>query len=77
MTPDDFLRSITPNEQQPENLGLDQFRKFDPEKEIGSEFMFDSERLYKHNKSIRNNKSENTVQNMEELFVKYELRGKK
>ncbi|XP_039257817.2 calcium uptake protein 1, mitochondrial-like isoform X1 [Styela clava] len=26
MTPDDFLRSITPGEKQPENLGLDQFK---------------------------------------------------
>ncbi|XP_034041550.1 calcium uptake protein 1, mitochondrial isoform X3 [Thalassophryne amazonica] len=25
MTPQDFIRSITPNEKQPENLGLDQF----------------------------------------------------
>ncbi|KAJ8359839.1 hypothetical protein SKAU_G00163640 [Synaphobranchus kaupii] len=26
MTPQDFVRSITPNEKQPENLGLDQFQ---------------------------------------------------
>lgn len=26
MTPQDFIRSITPNEKQPENLGLDQFQ---------------------------------------------------
>ena len=25
MTPQDFLRSISPGEKQPENLGLDQF----------------------------------------------------
>ncbi|CAH1793329.1 unnamed protein product [Owenia fusiformis] len=30
MTPDDFVRSITPGVKQPENLGLDQFKKFDP-----------------------------------------------
>ncbi|CAG0890666.1 unnamed protein product [Darwinula stevensoni] len=30
MTPDDFLRSITPGVLQPEGLGLDQFRRFDP-----------------------------------------------
>ncbi|GAB6028462.1 hypothetical protein CHUAL_002622 [Chamberlinius hualienensis] len=30
MTPDDFLRSITPNVKQPEGLGLDQFKRFDP-----------------------------------------------
>ncbi|TNN66712.1 Calcium uptake protein 1, mitochondrial [Liparis tanakae] len=31
MTPQDFIRSITPNEKQPENLGLDQFivKRFD------------------------------------------------
>ncbi|XP_035256464.1 calcium uptake protein 1, mitochondrial isoform X3 [Anguilla anguilla] len=31
MTPQDFVRSITPNEKQPENLGLDQFqvKRFD------------------------------------------------
>ena len=31
MTPGDFLRSITPGVKQPEHLGLDQFRKFDPQ----------------------------------------------
>ncbi|KAK6630789.1 Calcium uptake protein 1, mitochondrial [Polyplax serrata] len=30
MTPDDFLRSLTPGIKQPEGLGLDQFRKYDP-----------------------------------------------
>ncbi|XP_041363978.1 calcium uptake protein 1, mitochondrial-like isoform X2 [Gigantopelta aegis] len=30
MTPEDFVRSITPGLKQPEGLGLDQFRKFDP-----------------------------------------------
>lgn len=30
MTPGDFLRSLTPGVLQPEGLGLDQFRKFDP-----------------------------------------------
>ncbi|CAG0920089.1 unnamed protein product [Notodromas monacha] len=30
MTPEDFLRSITPGVMQPDGLGLDQFRKFDP-----------------------------------------------
>lgn len=32
MTPDDFVRSITPGMKQPEGLGLDQFKKFDPRK---------------------------------------------
>uniref|UniRef100_A0A672MQX0 Calcium uptake protein 1, mitochondrial n=1 Tax=Sinocyclocheilus grahami TaxID=75366 RepID=A0A672MQX0_SINGR len=34
MTPQDFVRSITPNEKQPENLGLDQFvvKRFDGKK---------------------------------------------
>ena len=31
MTPGDFLRSLTPGVKQPEGLGLDQFKKFDPE----------------------------------------------
>lgn len=31
MTPEDFVRSITPGMLQPEGLGLDQFRKFDPQ----------------------------------------------
>ena len=31
MTPDDFVRSITPGIKQPDGLGLDQFRKFDPQ----------------------------------------------
>ncbi|XP_069939661.1 calcium uptake protein 1 homolog, mitochondrial isoform X3 [Cherax quadricarinatus] len=30
MTPDDFLRALTPGMQQPEGLGLDQFKKYDP-----------------------------------------------
>ncbi|KAK9703398.1 EF-hand domain pair [Popillia japonica] len=30
MTPDDFLRSITPGLKQPDGLGLDQFKKYDP-----------------------------------------------
>lgn len=33
MTPDDFLRSITPGMKQPEGLGLDQFKKFDPKRD--------------------------------------------
>ncbi|KAM9365331.1 calcium uptake protein 1, mitochondrial [Pholidichthys leucotaenia] len=34
MTPQDFIRSITPNEKQPENLGLDQFivKRYDGKK---------------------------------------------
>ncbi|XP_033740725.1 calcium uptake protein 1, mitochondrial-like isoform X3 [Pecten maximus] len=31
MTPEDFVRSITPGMKQPEGLGLDQFLKFDPQ----------------------------------------------
>ncbi len=34
MTPEDFLRSLTPGVKQPEGLGLDQFKKFDPAKGI-------------------------------------------
>merc|ERR1719239_1660400 len=30
MTPEDFVRSITPGVKQPEGLGLDSFRRFDP-----------------------------------------------
>ncbi|ELT97656.1 hypothetical protein CAPTEDRAFT_174710 [Capitella teleta] len=33
MTPDDFVRSITPSVKQPEGLGLDQFKKFDPKRD--------------------------------------------
>ncbi|XP_060076662.1 calcium uptake protein 1, mitochondrial-like, partial [Ylistrum balloti] len=33
MTPEDFVRSITPGMKQPEGLGLDQFMKFDPQKD--------------------------------------------
>jgi len=33
MTPDDFVRSITPGMKQPDGLGLDQFRKFDPKRD--------------------------------------------
>lgn len=30
MTPDDFLRAITPGMKQPEGLGLDQYKRYDP-----------------------------------------------
>lgn len=30
MTPDDFLRAITPGVKQPDGLDLDAFRRFDP-----------------------------------------------
>ncbi|GJQ69811.1 hypothetical protein Trydic_g22365 [Trypoxylus dichotomus] len=30
MTPEDFLRSITPGSKQPDGLGLDQYKKYDP-----------------------------------------------
>ncbi|CAG7717204.1 unnamed protein product [Allacma fusca] len=30
MTPDDFLRSITPGIKQPDGLGLDQYKRYDP-----------------------------------------------
>nr|XP_018900961.1 PREDICTED: calcium uptake protein 1 homolog, mitochondrial isoform X2 [Bemisia tabaci] len=30
MTPDDFLRSMTPGIKQPEGLGLDQYKRYDP-----------------------------------------------
>uniref|UniRef100_A0A2C9JTJ8 EF-hand domain-containing protein n=1 Tax=Biomphalaria glabrata TaxID=6526 RepID=A0A2C9JTJ8_BIOGL len=33
MTPEDFVRSITPGIKQPEGLGLDSFKKFDPTKD--------------------------------------------
>ncbi|ESP03900.1 hypothetical protein LOTGIDRAFT_110115, partial [Lottia gigantea] len=32
MTPQDFVRSLTPGIKQPDGLGLDQFKKFDPQK---------------------------------------------
>uniref|UniRef100_A0A8C7Z2B4 Calcium uptake protein 1, mitochondrial n=1 Tax=Oryzias sinensis TaxID=183150 RepID=A0A8C7Z2B4_9TELE len=39
MTPQDFIRSITPNEKQPENLGLDQFivKRYDGKQKIAHE----------------------------------------
>ncbi|XP_021348921.1 calcium uptake protein 1, mitochondrial-like isoform X3 [Mizuhopecten yessoensis] len=52
MTPEDFVRSITPGMKQPEGLGLDQFMKFDPQ---GKLFNKNLERLgyrgSKHNKA--------------------------
>ena len=32
MTPEDFVRSLTPGAMQPEGLGLDQFSRIDPKK---------------------------------------------
>lgn len=30
MTPNDFIRAVTPNSMQPRSFGLDQYRSFDP-----------------------------------------------
>ncbi|XP_041485402.1 calcium uptake protein 1, mitochondrial-like [Lytechinus variegatus] len=38
MTPADFIRSITPDEKQPDGLGLDQFKKIDPKKYKADDF---------------------------------------
>ncbi|XP_075153963.1 mitochondrial calcium uptake 1 isoform X2 [Haematobia irritans] len=35
MTPDDFLRSIYPGMKQPDGLGLDQYRRYDPKQASG------------------------------------------
>ncbi|XP_073820889.1 calcium uptake protein 1 homolog, mitochondrial-like isoform X2 [Musca autumnalis] len=35
MTPDDFLRSIYPGMKQPDGLGLDQYRRYDPKQAPG------------------------------------------
>lgn len=43
MTPQDFLRSITPGIQQPENLGLDQFNNITLEELEGSTLKLDVE----------------------------------
>lgn len=46
MTPEDFVRSITPGMKQPEGLGLDQFMKYDPQRgkhvdtELGEDSIF-------------------------------------
>ncbi|XP_006820556.2 calcium uptake protein 1 homolog, mitochondrial-like [Saccoglossus kowalevskii] len=42
MTPEDFVRSITPDAKQPEGLGLDQFRRYDPKK-VGATSQFSEE----------------------------------
>lgn len=39
MTPGDFLRSLTPGIKQPDGLGLDQFKKFEPQTMKTSTFM--------------------------------------
>jgi len=38
MTPEDFVRSLTPGVMQPRNLGLDKFKVFDPSKHIKRDF---------------------------------------
>ncbi|KAF2360889.1 EF-hand domain [Trinorchestia longiramus] len=38
MTPDDFLRSITPGIKQPEGFGLDQYKRFDPKLFVEEQF---------------------------------------
>ena len=38
MTPEDFVRSLTPGVMQPRNLGLDKFKIFDPSKHLKSGF---------------------------------------
>ena len=34
MTPDDFLRAITPGMKQPDGLGLDQYKRYDPKHKL-------------------------------------------
>ncbi|ODM99084.1 Calcium uptake protein 1, mitochondrial [Orchesella cincta] len=46
MTPDDFLRSITPGIKQPEGLGLDQFKRYDPKLAGRLELELDSDSIF-------------------------------
>jgi len=40
MTPDDFLRSMTPGIKQPDNLGLDQYKKYDPKVQLALYYLY-------------------------------------
>lgn len=47
MTPEDFIRSITPDEKQPDGLGLDQFKKIDPGRyKATSEHSWDEDSIF-------------------------------
>ncbi|XP_015788286.1 calcium uptake protein 1 homolog, mitochondrial isoform X2 [Tetranychus urticae] len=46
MTPDDFLRAVTPGIRQPENLGLEKFRKVEVGKETSFDFGLKSDSIF-------------------------------
>ncbi|XP_074597334.1 calcium uptake protein 1 homolog, mitochondrial-like isoform X2 [Brevipalpus obovatus] len=46
MTPDDFLRAVTPGIKQPANLGLEQFRKLELDKETHVDFGLKSDSIF-------------------------------
>ncbi|XP_033111315.1 calcium uptake protein 1, mitochondrial-like isoform X2 [Anneissia japonica] len=48
MTPEDFIRSITPDEKQPEGLGLDQFIKVTPKTFKQKHFSLKEDSLFFH-----------------------------
>uniref|UniRef100_A0A5F8GAS0 Calcium uptake protein 1, mitochondrial n=1 Tax=Monodelphis domestica TaxID=13616 RepID=A0A5F8GAS0_MONDO len=66
MTPQDFVRSITPNEKQPENLGLDQYivKRFDGKVPLSKE---NKKRLIKNKKQKVLEKGKEKHQNEQEI----------
>ncbi|XP_077999806.1 calcium uptake protein 1, mitochondrial-like isoform X3 [Glandiceps talaboti] len=46
MTPEDFVRSITPDAKQPDGLGLDKFKRYDPKKHEGSSKFTDADSIF-------------------------------
>ncbi|XP_049702786.2 calcium uptake protein 1 homolog, mitochondrial isoform X2 [Helicoverpa armigera] len=65
MTPDDFLRSMTPGVKQPDGLGLDQYRRYDPKRE---------QILFKKNKeSLQKSISQRLNLDLDEDSIFYKL----
>ncbi|KAK3879641.1 hypothetical protein Pcinc_015810 [Petrolisthes cinctipes] len=72
MTPDDFLRCITPGIKQPEGLGLDQFKKYDPKK-VRSMKAPVGERVAGEDQEVEKEEEEEEVEEVEIVSTSHKL----
>ncbi|KAK4322008.1 hypothetical protein Pmani_007227 [Petrolisthes manimaculis] len=72
MTPDDFLRTITPGIKQPEGLGLDQFKKYDPKK-VRSMKAPVGERVAGEDQEVEKEEEEEEVEEVEIVSTSHKL----
>ncbi|KAK4322006.1 hypothetical protein Pmani_007227 [Petrolisthes manimaculis] len=72
MTPDDFLRALTPGLQQPYGLGLDQFKKYDPKK-VRSMKAPVGERVAGEDQEVEKEEEEEEVEEVEIVSTSHKL----